>query len=37
VEFSGITAGIKSYPENEFSKNADYVISIRGDSMESES
>ena len=36
MEFSGITAGIKYYPENEFSKNADYVINISGDCMEPE-
>lgn len=36
VEFSDITAGVKSYPENELNKNADYVIGVSGSSMEPE-
>jgi len=31
-----MAAGIKSYPENEVNKNADYVIGVNGDSMEPE-
>ncbi len=36
VEFSGITAGTKSFPESELNKNADYVIGVSGNSMEPE-
>ena len=36
VEFSDIAAGVRAYPENELNKNADYVIGVRGDSMEPE-
>ena len=36
VEFSGMAAGTKSFPENELNKNADYVIGVSGDSMEPE-
>lgn len=36
VEFSGMTEGIKSYPENDININADYVIGVSGDSMEPE-
>ena len=36
VEFSGMTAGIKSFPENDINVNADYVIGVSGDSMEPE-
>lgn len=36
VEFSDIAAGVRAYPENEISKNADYVIGVNGDSMEPE-
>lgn len=36
VEFSDIAAGVRTYPENEINKNADYVIGVSGDSMEPE-
>lgn len=36
VEFSGMTAGLKSYPENDINANADYVIGVSGASMEPE-
>ncbi len=36
VEFSGMTAGTKSYPENDINENADYVIGVSGASMEPE-
>ena len=36
VEFSDIAAGLKSYPENEINKHADYVIGVNGNSMEPE-
>lgn len=36
VEFSGMTAGTKSFPENDINVNADYVIGVSGDSMQPE-
>lgn len=36
VEFFGIAAGIKAYPENEITKNADYIIGMNDDSREPE-
>ena len=36
VEFSGMAAGIKSYPQNDINENADYVIGVSGASMEPE-
>ena len=36
MEFSDIAAGVRSYPENEINKNADYVIGVNGNSMEPE-
>ena len=36
VEFSGMAAGTKSFPESELNKNADYVIGVSGNSMEPE-
>ncbi len=36
VKFSDVAAGVRSYPESELNKNADYVIEVSGDSMEPE-
>ena len=36
VEFSDITAGVRTYPETDLNKNADYVIGVSGDSMKPE-
>lgn len=36
VEFSGMAAGTRSFPESELNENADYVIGVSGDSMEPE-
>ena len=35
-EFSDITAGVRTYPENDLNKNADYVIGVNDNSMEPE-